>query len=177
MKTSVNLIDENYTKRLVYTAILIALSVVGAFINIPGTSIAFDSMPGFFAALFLGPGIGAIVAALGHIITAALRGFYLTLPLHIIISFLMAVCAYVFAWLYRKTNGVIASTAAVIINGPVSLILLVLSSFLIGLENGGWLLFTSLVIPLTLVSAINVILAYLVFKAVKKAINSKIKRL
>jgi len=156
------------TKKLVYIAMLIALSFVGALINIPGTSIALDSMPGFFAALFLGPGVGAIVAALGHIITAAYRGFYLSLPLHMIIAIMMAFSAYMFGWTYKRTNGIISSIIAIVLNGPVTLLIIVLSSFLIGIENGGWILFTTLIIPLTMAAAFNVLLAYVVFKSLKR---------
>ena len=168
MKKQTDLKQNIETGKLVYIAMLIALSFVGALINIPGTSIALDSMPGFFAALFLGPGLGAIVAALGHLITAAYRGFYLTLPLHIIIGFLMAFSAYMFGWIYQRTNGVIASIIAIILNGPVSLLIIVLSSLLIGIENGGWVLFTTLITPLTLAATVNVFLAYGVFKALKR---------
>lgn len=59
--------DESRTSisKLTYGGVLIALSAVGALIKISGT-IALDSMPGFFAALFLGPSAGAIVGGLGH---------------------------------------------------------------------------------------------------------------
>lgn len=159
---------KNNTKNLVYGSMLVALSVVGAFINIPGTTIAFDSMPGYFAALFLNPLMGAVVAGMGHMVTALFRGFPFTVPLHIIIAFEMVLCAYIFGILYKKVNKIIALISAIILNGPVSLVITVLFSFIIGLQNGGWALFTALVIPLTIVSAINIVLAYIVYEIIQK---------
>jgi uncharacterized membrane protein len=54
-----------------------ALSVVGSFIHLPGPvqTVAFDSAPGFFAALFFGPVDGAIVTGLGHLTSASINGF------------------------------------------------------------------------------------------------------
>ncbi|MGA3406539.1 MAG: ECF transporter S component, partial [Candidatus Bathyarchaeia archaeon] len=48
------------------------LSVVGSFIHLPGPvqTVAFDSAPGFFAALLYGPLDGAAVCGLGHLATA-----------------------------------------------------------------------------------------------------------
>src|SRR5665648_13939 len=68
-------------------ALFSALSVVGSFIKIPSPvgSLAFDSFPGFFVALFFGPAEGALVSGLGHLATAATSGFPLGI-LHIPIA-------------------------------------------------------------------------------------------
>jgi len=56
---------------------LVALSVVGSFIHLPSPigTVAFDSWPGFFAALYFGPFDGAIVTGLGHVATSIVNGF------------------------------------------------------------------------------------------------------
>jgi uncharacterized membrane protein len=72
-------------------AIFTALSAVGSLIKIPSPigSVAFDSSPGFFVALFFGPLEGAAVCGIGHLATAAVSGFPLGV-LHIPIAFGMA---------------------------------------------------------------------------------------
>lgn len=157
----------NRTKEITYTAMLIALSAVGSMIKIQG-SIAFDSMPGFFAALFLGPSIGAIVAGLGHLLTALTSGFPLTVPMHIITAFEMALFVFLFGWIYKKSNGIVASFVAIILNGPVGAFITVPISIFLRLPFKGWALFYVLVTPLTIASTVNIILAYLLFKVFGK---------
>ncbi|WP_427339680.1 ECF transporter S component [Caloranaerobacter sp. DY30410] len=155
------------TIKIVYCGMLIALSAVGALIKIQG-SIAFDSMPGFFAALFLGPSYGALVAGLGHILTAVTSGFPLTLPMHIIIALQMALFGYLFGVFYRKFNYVIAIILAIILNGPVGALAAAFASVLLGLPFSGKTLFYAVITPLTLASAANIILAYLIFRLINK---------
>ncbi len=76
-------------------AMLIALSAVGSLIKVFNT-VAFDSMPGYFAALFLGGWQGALVIALGHMLTALTSGFVLGIPIHIYVAAQMAVYSYLF---------------------------------------------------------------------------------
>jgi len=66
---------------------LSALSVVGSFIHLPGPvqSVAFDSAPGFFAALMFGPFDGAAVCGFGHVATSIVNDFPLGI-LHIPIA-------------------------------------------------------------------------------------------
>lgn len=156
--------------RMTYCAMLITLSAVGALIKVQGT-IAFDSMPGFFAALFLGPGAGALVAGIGHLLTAITSGFPLTLPMHIIVAIEMALCGYLFGVVYRKSNGIIASVVAILINGPVAALIAVPVSIVLKLPFNGWTLFNVTIIPLTIASIANVILAYLVYKALNRKIR------
>lgn len=154
------------TIKLVYCAMLIAISAIGAMIKISGT-IAFDSMPGFFAALFLSPLLGGVVAGIGHFLTALTSGFPMTLPMHILMMVEMAAVAYFFGVIYKKTNGILACIAGIILNGPV--ILFISSQFakLIGLPFNGWVMFNTLILPLTMASAANVILGYAIYVAVK----------
>ena len=73
--------------RLTRISALAALSVIGSLIHLPGPlpSIAFDSAPGFFAALFFGAEDGAMVCAVGHLATSVISGFPLGI-LHIPIA-------------------------------------------------------------------------------------------
>ncbi len=78
--------------RIARISALAALSVVGSFIHLPGpfSTIAFDSAPGFFAALFFGAGDGAIVCAIGHLATSTINGFPLGI-LHLPIALGLAI--------------------------------------------------------------------------------------
>lgn len=166
MKTAEKSHNNNIV-RLTYCGMLIGLSAVGAMIKVSG-SIAFDSMPGFFAALFLGPAEGAVVAALGHLLTAATSGFTMTLPMHIFLIMDMGLIAYLFGVIYKKRGGIIASIIAIALNGPVSTLIVVPLSIIFALPFNGWPLFSALIVPLTLASAANVLLALLVFKALNR---------
>lgn len=117
-------------KRLVLLGLLVALSVVGAMIKIPsfiGTP-AFDSLPGYFAAAALGLAEGSLVAFLGHLATAYMAGFPLSLPIHLLVAGFMAGAAALFGlvaprqpWLGAAlavlANGVVAPAAFILIPG------------------------------------------------------------
>lgn len=101
-------------RKLTTMAVLLALCVVGAHIKIMG-SIAFDSFPAFLGALLLGPVEGAILAAAGHLISAMLAGFALSVPVHLIVAGVMALAVYaygkVFFMFKNPIMGHIASIA------------------------------------------------------------------
>jgi uncharacterized membrane protein len=65
------------TYRLARIAVFSALSVVGSFIHAPSPiqTVAFDSSPGFFAALYFGPLDGALICGIGHVVTSIINGF------------------------------------------------------------------------------------------------------
>jgi len=150
-------------KTLTMTAILIALSAVGAFIKIPSPTgtVALDSLPGYFAALYLSPGIGAVVAALGHLLSAATAGFPLTLPLHLLVALEMAIFAAIFGILGKK-NIPFAVIVATILNGVIAPL-----SFAV-LPKFGMAFFYSMVVPLLFASFINIFLAGLVAGAIQR---------
>lgn len=155
-------------KKLVYTSIYIALCFVGAQIKIMG-SIAFDSMAGFLGALTLGPAYGALIGAIGHLLTAATSGFYMTLPVHLIIMVSMAVTMYVFGISYKylskknKTVGiVISSIIGVLINGP-------LATFVIVPILGKGVI--ALIPILSLAALLNVFIAHLVYKFLPEGVK------
>lgn len=156
--------------KLTYCGMLIGLSAVGAMIKISG-SIAFDSMPGFFAALFLGPWAGAIVAGLGHLLTALTSGFPLTIPMHLVLVLEMGLFAYLFGIIYKKRGSIVASIVAIILNGPVASLLAVPMSIILRLPFSGWALFGVVIVPLTLASIANVLLAVIVYNIINKRVR------
>ena len=154
------------TKKLVLTGLFIALSFVGANIKIMGT-IAFDSMPGFLGAIILGPFYGALIGALGHFLTALTSGFPLSLPVHLITMVGMGVTMLVFGFIFRyfsKKNYAVASIlsliAAVLINGP--LLLIILAPLLIPVMGKTALI--AMVPVLSGVAALNIIVALGIYK-------------
>lgn len=148
----------NKTKKMVLISLFIALSYVGSLIKVQG-SIAFDSLPAFLGALLIGPAPGAVIGALGHLLSSWGAGFYLGVPIHLIIALEMAVVVYAFGFIYRRFNWLIAIVVAIILNGigsPLSLVPLF-----------GWGFFSGIVWILLIASMANIILAYLVFKALE----------
>lgn len=148
------------TKKLIITALFIAISFIGANIKIAGT-IAFDSMAGFLAALMLGPSYGALVGALGHLLTAATSGFPLTIPVHMIIMLDMAVTMALFEITYKyaskinkKAAVILSSIIGVLINGPISVFML------IPIMGKGVLAFLPV---LTIAALLNIIIAHMIY--------------
>lgn len=154
-------------KTLTMVAMLIALSAIGALIKIFNT-IALDSMPGYFAALYLGGWYGAMVISLGHFITAITSGFPLGITIHIYIAIQMAVYAYLFKFFYQRFNIYIAIVFGTLLNGPISTLLFV--------PIFGWGFFVGWSLPLTVASFINIFLASLIYKGVIKMDGDKIDR-
>ena len=110
------------TKILVIMSLLIALSFIGSYLRIFGT-IAFDSLPGFLAALLLGPIYGAAIGFLGHIFTALNSGFPLSFPLHFAIAVSMAITMYGYGLTYKVLKKRFSETATLIFTGIVGTIL------------------------------------------------------
>ncbi|PEL05180.1 ECF transporter S component [Bacillus sp. AFS017336] len=163
------------TKRIVLLSLFIALSAVLSNIKIV-YSIAFDSLPAFLAAIILSPIAGGIVGALGHLLTAFTSGFPFTIPVHLFIALQMLVIVWIFGVLFKKINKYIAIIVAIILNGPVATIL---SGLLIAYLNHSFTFktvssfFMLMVVPLTLASAVNIVLAFILQKVMKRA-NFKI---
>ncbi|KRN96179.1 hypothetical protein IV55_GL001565 [Furfurilactobacillus siliginis] len=142
-------------------ALLLALCVVGANVKIMG-SIALDSAPAFLGAILLGPWFGAFLGFFGHMVSALLSGFPLTLPVHLIIGFNMAVCMFVFGWLRRhfgksKLGSVLGSdVVGYILNVPLEIPLLypILKATIF-----------ALFVPLTVATVANLVLCELIYVA------------
>lgn len=150
-------------RRVARLAIVIALSAVGGFIKIPSPTgtVALDSAPGFFAALAFGPIDGAIVGGVGHLLTAATTGFPMGLPLHLYVAVQQAVWALLFWLVAKKVNLWLGVIVAIICNGVIAPALFI--------PIGGIGLFTGLLLPLTVGSAVNIIISAIAYKIVKKS--------
>jgi len=162
------------TKKLVIAAFFIALSLVGSYIKIFGT-IAFDSLPGFLAALLLGPVYGALIGFLGHIFTALTSGFPLSVPMHIVIAATMAITMFGFGFTYKALFDrlpmagtlIITGIAGILLNGPVSLAFSIGAMALIaGIETALGLL--ALLPILVIAATANVAICIVVFKPLEK---------
>jgi riboflavin transporter len=163
--------QQKRTRQIVLIALFIALSTVGAFIKIPSPTgtVAFDSLPAFLAALLLGGIPGAIVGFLGHMASAASTGFPMTVPIHLFVGVLMAVIMLVVSFVAKKINPLVAMAVGIILNGvgaPAAFILL---------PKFGTAFFVNMVLPLTVGSIINIVVAGLVYYPLRKV--STVKRL
>lgn len=159
--------EKNTTIKLVYIAMFIALSFIGSLIKIQGT-IALDSMSAFFASLYLGPAAGAIVGALGHLFTAFTSGFPLTIPIHLVIMLQMSVIVYIFGYLYKKYNGLLANVVAILLNGPGAVFMIAPIATALGLPLSGAAFIYAMIGVLTIGSIVNIVLASLLFGRMKK---------
>lgn len=150
-------------RRIARISILIAISAVGALIKIPSPTgtVALDSCTGYFAAVAFGWIEGAIIAGLGHLLTAFTTGFPLSLPVHLYIAVQMVIYVSLFGIIARKINLILGIVVGVMLNG-------VLSSFLI-IPFGGIGMATALLLPLTVGSLVNIIIAALAYKIVEKS--------
>ena len=94
-----------------------ALSVVGSFIQLPSpvSTVALDSAPGFFVALYFGPVDGFCVFGLGHMATAIVHGFPLGI-LHLPIALGLAVAGAAVGTINRKWSLIPAVAAGIAIN-------------------------------------------------------------
>ncbi|MFJ7930430.1 ECF transporter S component [Peribacillus sp. NPDC096448] len=148
-------------------AIFIALSAVGAMIKIPSPigSIALDSFPALLAAVILGPVSGAIVAGLGHIISAFIGGMTLG-PFHFLIIVEMAVLTWMFSILYINGKKV---GAFFLFFASNAFVLALPFAFLI---SPGF--YTLLVPGLTVATAVNVVLAVLLLPRLEPVLKKVI---
>jgi adenosylcobinamide-phosphate guanylyltransferase len=106
--------------RIARISVFSALSVIGSFIHPPSPiqTVAFDSSPGFFAALYFGALDGASVSGIGHVITSIINGFPLGV-LHLPIAFGMALAGATMGLinrLSRRWGVILAVLAGIAIN-------------------------------------------------------------
>ncbi|MDO4289588.1 MAG: ECF transporter S component [Eubacterium sp.] len=158
------------TQKLVFCALLIALSYIGSMIKIFG-SVALDALPAYFGALMFGGPIGAIVGAIGHLFSAFLSGLPMGLPMHILVALCMAGACYAYYWINKKTNLVVASIVAIIINGVVMTFLSGLLAVALGVSPSVMGFVVPMLAPLLIASTVNVVIAALLYLAVSKALN------
>ena len=150
-------------RRVARMSIFIALSAVGAVTKIPSPTgtVALDACMGYFAAAAFGYWEGAFVASIGHLLTAFTTGFPLGLPVHLYIAFQMAAWAMVFRYFTVHWHPIAGIVAGTLVNGLGSAYLMV--------PVGGIGLAAALVLPLTIGSAANVIIASIAYSVVKKS--------
>lgn len=158
-------------KQITLMGMFIALSAVGATIKVPSPTgtVAFDSAPGFLAALLLGPGYGAVAAAVGHLFTSLFSGFPLTIPIHLMIAVEMALFAAAFSAL-KRINLPVAVIITSILNGVIS------PASFIPLPTFGLGFFTTMLLPLLVASTLNIVAAAAIYKvltASQKAFESQ----
>ncbi|MEX0975447.1 MAG: alpha-ribazole transporter [Bacillota bacterium] len=149
------------TRRIAVMSMSIALAAAGSLIKIPSPvgTVALDSWPGYACALVLGP-VGAWVALAGHLASGSVAGFPLGLAIHGVIAAEMVFCALAFRWVTGRFGAVPGVVAAVVLNGLVAPFALL-----------PWLEFPlvlTLLLPLTVAAAVNVSLAAVVARAVKR---------
>jgi len=152
------------TRRLARMALLVALCAVGSFIKIPaitGTP-ALDAAPGYFAALAFGAGEGALVAGIGHLLSALTVGFPLG-AIHLFIAVGMAGCAAAVAGLFRIAGPWAGFAGGVLLNG------FAFPALFIVIPGFGPGFFAAMLTPLFVASAINVGLGWLAWLAMSRA--------
>ena len=64
-----------------------------------------------------------------------------------------------------------ASIVAIILNGPVASLFAAAMSVILGLPLSGWALFGVVIVPLTLASIANVLLAVIVYNIINKRVR------
>ncbi len=148
-------------KKLSFMALLIALCFIGSFIFIPSTTIGFDSMAGYFGGYLFGLIGGGTIGAIGHLITALLKGFPLGLPSHIIIAITMFISVAATAVLSKKIHFIIGIIIGTILNGLLAPLLLIPLKLLPIAALKATILF---LIP---ISFANIVLAFIVYQAIK----------
>lgn len=151
--------NSSKTALLVKLALLTALSVVGSYLKFPSPvgSIALDSLPGYLGALVFGGEAGALILALGHLLSALNSGFVLG-PLHLLIALMMGGCGYIFIYL-KKKNIYLAVLLTTLINGIASAAVLI--PFL------GRAFFYGTAPLLSLAAFVNILLAVIIFRLIK----------
>lgn len=159
------------TKSIVLLGMFIALCTIGGYIKLPNpvsSSIALDSFPAFTAALLLGGEPGAIVGVIGHLVSAAVGGFPLTLPIHVLIAAQMGIIMYLFRRIYKIWGLTAALVGGIVLNGIAAPLCFII------VPGYGLAFFIAYWFPLTAASIVNVTAACLVFKGIKdnKAVKS-----
>lgn len=151
------------SKRIARMSIFIAMSAVGAMIKVPSPTgtVALDAAFAFFAAIAFGWKEGIFVAFLGHLLTALTTGFPLGFPMHLFIALQMSIYVALFDILSKKIHLLVGSIVAIILNGPISSILVI--------PIGGFGLMAALIVPLTVGAIINIFIAATAYLIIKKS--------
>lgn len=155
------------TNKMVMMGLMIAIAMVLSRFPIYGT-IGFDALPAFFAAVAIGPLFGGIIGIISHMMIAATTGFSLTLPLHIVVALLMFISCYAYGMTRKTLNRYGAMVIGIVVNAPLSLIIIAKVATMIGAPFAGMPMFLALIIPLTIGATINVVGADIIYTIIKK---------
>lgn len=159
------------TKKMVVTAMMIALSVILSFpqFKING-SIGFDALPAFLGAIILGPILGGVIGFIGHMTSAALTGFLMTPLVHFVVAIFMFISCALFGVARLYTNRYVAVVVGIVLNAPVTL---AVAAFVIDLSAPGAFTptFMALILPLTIASSVNVIMAEMIYTLAGKQLS------
>jgi uncharacterized membrane protein len=144
-------------------AVFTALAVAGSYISIPSpiASLAFDSLAGFFVALYFGAFEGAFVCGAGHLATAIIHGFpfgWLHLPIALAMA-LAGVSIGLAVKMHKKWGFIPGIVAAIIIN---TVVVFPLAPWL-----GGWVGATALVPSLLFAAGVNAVIAAAAYVALR----------
>lgn len=150
------------TLRIARLSIFSALCVIGSFVHPPSPiqTVAFDSWPGFFAALYFGAIDGALVSGIGHLVTSFVNGLPLGI-LHLPIALGMALTGGAIGLVNRVSHrwgfipAVVAGTA---INTAL---------FPIAVPALGWTASLAFVPFLLVAASLNAIVAALAYVGVR----------
>lgn len=153
------------TKRIARITVLLALSFMGAQIQLGGGGVALDSMPGFFAAGYFGFIEGVTVCILGCIASHIFGGLIGLIPIIWTSYPAMGLAAGLYAYMYRRfkppLNWVLAITCAILVNTfgclvPIAFVF-------------GGLAFLVVWVPVLLYAAtLNTVLATILVETLKK---------
>lgn len=158
-------------KKLTVLAVLLALCIIGANIKFLG-SIALDSFPALLGAALLGPVAGAFLGIFGHMVSALLAGFPLTLPIHIMIGLIMGLTMLSYGYVRKRTvkpsikQMLLSDLVAYIFNVPVSMVCLLMFMPKEAIMP--------LLVPLTIATIVNLVIADLVYLAFPSLVKQKL---
>ncbi len=156
--------DSFSSRNLIAIIIFSVVSTALGLIKIPGPagSIALDSAPAFFAAVFFTPLVGAFVGLIGHIGSAATAGFPFG-GLHIYVAVEMFFWCLIFGYISKikrqKIYLFISGIIAVLLNGIIGPLLLMITP-VFNLEKA---VATSLIPFLLFAAAANIIMAIIAY--------------
>lgn len=150
------------TLRIARLSIFSALCVIGSFVHPPSPiqTVAFDSCPGFFAALYFGALEGALVSGIGHLVTSFVNGLPLGI-LHLPIALGMALTGGTIGLVNRvghRWGFIPAVVAGIAINTAL---------FPIAVPALGWTASLAFVPFLLVAASLNAIVAALAFVGVR----------
>lgn len=149
------------SKNIAWWGIGIALTVIGSTIKIPAIvgSVGLDAFTGLVIAGLGSIAMGAWIAAIGHLLSALLTGFPLG-SFHLLIALEMALCVFVFGILNKAGKKAIAAVAFWIGNALISPL-----PFIFIMD---WTFFIAIVPSLMIGSALNVIVARVFLRFIRK---------